>query len=83
MNRIKILTHLIALIAAPFLAAVALAATPIRIDAVKTGLDFAIARGAIPKDGALQTGIAQFLSLIEQGYLPEDAAIPNSDLTCG
>ena len=71
----RLLTHAITLLIAPFVAAVALAATPIHIDAVKTGLDLAIARGAIPKGGALQTGIKQFLGLIQEGYLPEDASI--------
>ena len=74
MKKFKILTYLVALAVAPFIASVTLAATPIRIDAIRNGVDFAIANQIIPEDGALQSGVKQFLKLIIDGATPEDAS---------
>jgi hypothetical protein len=74
MKSTKILTHLVALSITPFIAAVALASTPIRIDAVNHGLDLAIANKIVPKDGVLQKGVKQFLKLIIDGSTPEEAS---------
>ncbi len=72
MNRT--ITNAITLFVAPFFAAVSLAATPVKVEQVQAGLEVAIARQAIPKDGALQTGVMQFLDLLKSGASPEDAS---------
>jgi uncharacterized protein YerC len=70
----RTLTNAITLFVAPFFAAVSLAATPVKVEQVQAGLEVAIARQAIPKNGALQTGVMQFLSLLKSGVTPEDAS---------
>ena len=72
MNRT--LTNAITLFVAPFFAAVSLAATPFKVEQVQAGLEVAIARQSIPKDGALQTGVMKFLSLLKGGATPEEAS---------
>lgn len=72
MNRT--LTHAITLLIAPFFAAVSLAATPVKVEQVQAGLEVAIARQSIPKNGALQIGVLQFLALLKGGTTPEDAS---------
>ncbi len=67
-------THAITLFVAPFIAAVSLAATPVKVEQVQAGLEVAIARQTIPKDGALQTGVIQFLDLLKRGATPEEAS---------
>ena len=72
MNRTLI--NAITLFVAPFFAAVSLAATPVMVEQVQAGLEVAIARQSIPKNGALQTGVMQFLDLLKRGATPEDAS---------
>jgi hypothetical protein len=74
MNRIKLITIGIALTIAPFIAVVALAGTPIRIEAVKNGLDVAVTRQIIPKEGVLEKEVKHFLKLLIDGSTPEEAS---------
>ncbi len=67
-------SHAITLFVAPFIAAVSLAATPVKVEQVQAGLEVAIARQAISKDGALQTGVMQFLDLLKGGATPGEAS---------
>jgi hypothetical protein len=72
MNRI--ITNGIALAIAPFITVVVLAATPIRIEAVKNGLDVAVTRQIIPKEGVLEREVKHFLKLLIDGSTPEEAS---------
>lgn len=71
----KLIPFTLSLLATPLFALASLSQTPaLKIDAVVSGLEKAIATKAIAKDSALDQSIHQFLALVGAGASPEAAA---------